>query len=68
MAAYLRMTPHLEIRRYLEMVLAILGMAKYLRKAGMVGYPEMGCVNLMICNHPRIANVFAGTGCAAPNG
>ena len=22
----------------------------------------------MICNHPRIANVFAGTGCAAPNG
>ena len=21
----------------------------------------------MICNHPRIANVFAGTGCAAPN-
>ena len=42
MAAYLRMTPHLEIRRYLEMVLAILGMAKYLRKAGMVGYLEMG--------------------------
>ena len=37
-----RMAPHLEIRRYLEMMLAILRMARYLRKVWMVSYLEMG--------------------------